>query len=195
VFEPSLRNDFINYDDPDYVTENEHVQKGFSWEGVRWAFSTTDASNWHPLTWLSHMADCQMFGLHSWGHHLTNVILHALNTCLVFLVLRSMTGALWRSLFVAGLFGLHPLHVQSVAWVAERKDVLSTLFFLLAIWAYAKYSSAQVSALKSRPASTLHALRYYALTLLLFALALMSKPMVVTLPFVLLLLDFWPLQR
>src|SRR6266446_5335633 len=134
VFESSLRNDFVNYDDPDYVTENDHVQQGLSWEGVRWAFSTTDASNWHPLTWLSHMADCQMFGLHSWGHHLTSIILHALNTCLLFLLLRRMTGALWRSMFVAGLFGLHPLHVQSVAWVAERKDVLSTFFFFLTLW-------------------------------------------------------------
>jgi tetratricopeptide (TPR) repeat protein len=198
AFAPSLRNDFVNYDDPDYVTENEHVQRGLSWEGARWAFSTTEASNWHPLTWLSHMADCQMFGLHSWGHHLTSAILHALNTCLVLLVLRRMTGALWRSLFVAALFGLHPLHVQSVAWVAERKDVLSTLFFLLTIWAYASYVTSvrcRVSSEERLSRCTFGALMSYALALVFFALALMSKPMVVTLPFVLLLLDYWPLQR
>src|SRR5262245_24717867 len=195
AFAGALRNDFVNYDDPDYVTENLRVQNGLSWENVQWAFSATEASNWHPLTWISHMADCQIFGLRSAGHHLTSVILHALNSGLLFLILQRMTGALWRSLLVAALFGLHPLHVQSVAWVAERKDVLSTLFFLLSIWAYAKYTKARASPQESSIASKGTKVCWYALTLLFFALGLMSKPMVVTLPFVLLLLDYWPLRR
>ena len=138
IFLPAVTHDFITYDDPAYVTENAHVKGGLTWENVRWAFQSTEASNWHPLTWLSHMADCQLFGLHPWGHHLTNVLLHALNAVLLFVVLRKMTGALWRSLFVAALFGVHPLHVESVAWVSERKDVLSTTFWMLVLWAYAR---------------------------------------------------------
>ncbi len=229
VFLPSLRNDFVNYDDPEYVTDNPHVQSGLSWEGIRWAFATNAASNWHPMTWLSHMADCQIFGQKSWGHHLTSVILHALNTGLLFLVLRGMTGALWRSMFVACLFGLHPLHVQSVAWVAERKDVLSALFWMLALWAYSRYAAekqkfgkpkaeiteginqrrltstatreGKASSSTPLPRSTdtekhpLPTSIFYILSLFCFALGLMSKPMVVTLPFVLLLLDYWPLKR
>jgi len=229
VFLPSLRNDFVNYDDPEYVTDNPHVQSGLSWEGIRWAFATNAASNWHPMTWLSHMADCQFFGKKSWGHHLTSVILHALNTGLLFLVLRGMTGTLWRSMFVACLFGLHPLHVQSVVWVAERKDVLSALFWMLTLWSYSRYAAekqkfgkqkaeipegtnqrqltsaatpeGKASSSTPLPRSTdaqkhsLPSCIFYLLSLFCFALGLMSKPMVVTLPFVLLLLDYWPLDR
>jgi tetratricopeptide (TPR) repeat protein len=195
AFSPSLRNDFINYDDDFYVTENIHVQRGLTWESAKWAFQSAAASNWHPLTWLSHMMDCEMFGLKPWGHHLTSVLFHGVNTVLVFLALRGLTWALWRSFIVAALFGLHPLHVESVAWVAERKDVLSAFFWLLTMWAYGKYagkfdvgrSTLDVRCSKSKI--------YYTLALLFFALGLMSKPMVVTLPCVLLLLDYWPLKR
>ena len=174
--------EFINLDDCDYVTENLHVQKGFSRESVVWAFTTTHAANWHPLTWLSHMLDCQLYDLDPRGHHLTNVFFHLLNTLLLFFLLKRMTGCIWRSGFVAALFALHPLHVESVAWVAERKDVLSTFFWMLTIWAYAWYVE--------RPQHI-----RYLLVLLAFAFGLMAKPMLVTLPFVLLLLDYWPLRR
>src|SRR6202044_3047470 len=152
------------------------------------AFRSTEASNWHPLTWISHMADCQVYGLHPWGHHLTNVLLHAANALLLFILLRGMTRAPWRSLFVAALFGLHPLHVESVAWIAERKDVLSTTFWMLTLWAYA------TRAQKIR-AHEAHATGWYLLALVFFAAGLMCKPMLVTLPCVLLLLDYWPLDR
>ena len=188
AFLPTVDNDFVTYDDPDYVTSQVMVQRGLSWEGVAWAFSTTDAANWHPLTWLSHMLDCQLFGPNAAGHHLTSLLLHALNTLLVFLILRAMTGAIWRSFFVAALFGLHPLRVESVAWVAERKDVLSTLFWMLTLGAYTGF----VRALKTRPAL---AAGFFLLALLTFAFGLLSKPMLVTLPLALLLLDYWPLQR
>ena len=173
---------FINYDDPFYVTKNVHVQKGLTGESVAWAFTATDAANWHPLTWLSHMLDVQLFGLDAGKHHLTSLVLHALNAVLLLLLLVRMTGALWRSAFVAALFALHPLHVESVAWIAERKDVLSTLFWLLTLAAWLAY----VKSKKVPP---------YALALALFALGLMAKPMLVTLPFTLLLLDYWPLRR
>jgi tetratricopeptide (TPR) repeat protein len=179
---------FITYDDPVYVTENAHVKGGLTWENVRWAFQSTEASNWHPLTWLSHMADVQAFGLRPWGHHLTSVLLHALNALLLFAALRRLTGALWRSLFVAALFGLHPLHVESVAWISERKDVLSTTFWMLVLWAYAERMERIRSGRPGAPA-------FYGVALAAFALGLMSKPMLVTLPCVLLLLDFWPLGR
>ena len=188
IFLRATADDFITYDDPVYVTKNVHVTGGLTWANVRWAFSSTEASNWHPLTWLSHMADCQLFGLHPWGHHLTNVLLHALNAVLLFVVLRRMTGAVWRSLFVAALFGLHPLHVESVAWVSERKDVLSTAFGLLVLWAYARRAEL---ARARRPGAWI----LYGWALLFFALGLMCKPMLVTLPCVLLLLDYWPLNR
>ena len=188
VYLRALTNDFVRYDDQVYVTENVHVQRGLTWESVKWAFCTPTVPYWHPVTMLSHMLDCELFGLKAWGHHLTNLLLHAANTLMVFLVLRRMTGAYWRSLFVAGLFGLHPMHVESVAWVAERKDVLSTLFWLLTLWAYARYT--RKSTVQS-PQSKV----FYGLSLLAFACGLMSKPMVVTLPFVLLLLDYWPLNR
>ncbi len=191
LFAPALSHDFISFDDPVYVTSNVDVQKGVTWENIGWAFCSTAGGNyWHPLTWLSHILDCQLFGLKPWGHHLTSLLFHALNTALLFLVLNGMTGAPGRSFFVAALFGLHPLHVESVAWVAERKDVLSTFFWMLTVFAYWKYvneSKAMKTAFKVKV--------YYGLALFWFALGLMSKPMLVTLPFVLLLLDFWPLRR
>ncbi|MDO9528887.1 MAG: tetratricopeptide repeat protein [Syntrophales bacterium] len=173
---------FVNYDDIKYVTENRHVQAGLTLKSVKWAFTATHASNWHPLTWLSHMADCQIYGLNPRGHHLTNVLFHILNSILLFIILRRITGSLWKSAFVAALFALHPLHVESVAWVAERKDVLSTFFWMLTMGSYIWYVE--------RPGTS-----RYLLVLLLFILGLMAKPMLVTLPFVLLLLDYWPLGR
>ncbi len=179
----SVRNhEFVNYDDGLYVTKNRNVQAGLTWDGIKWAFTTTHASNWHPLTWLSHMLDYEIYGPKPGGHHLSSLLFHAANTLLLFLVLSKMTGAPWRSGFVAALFGLHPLHVESVAWVAERKDVLSTFFWLLTMWTYARYAE--------RPG-----LSRYLLVLLFFAFGLMSTPMLVTLPFVMLLLDYWPLNR
>jgi len=174
--------EFVNYDDDYYISDNSHVQQGLTGDSIIWAFTATHIANWHPLTWLSHMLDCQLYGMNPTGHHLTNVFFHLVNTLLLFLVLKWMTGALWRSGFVAALFALHPLHVESVAWVAERKDVLSTLFWMLTMWAYLGYTK--------RPG-----VKRYLLILLFFALGLMAKPMLVTLPFVLLLLDYWPLGR
>jgi hypothetical protein len=137
---PVLHNDFINYDDTDYVTQNVHVLSGLTWDNIGWAFRTGFSSNWHPLTWISHMLDVQLFGLEPRWHHLMNLLFHVANTLLLFLMLKRMTGAQWRSAFVAALFALHPLHVESVAWAAERKDVLSTFFFLLTLIAYARYA-------------------------------------------------------
>ncbi len=188
VFLPAILGGFIGLDDPFYVTLNFHVRSGFSRENLVWAFSNVEASNWHPVTWLSHMLDCELFGLDPRGHHLTSIVIHALNAVLVFLLFHRMTGALWRSLLLAALFGLHPFRVESVAWIAERKDVLSALFWLLTLLAYTKYSEA---ARGESPRPKL----FYALSLAFFLLGLMSKPMVVTQPFVLLLLDYWPLRR
>jgi protein O-mannosyl-transferase len=182
VYASAWHHGFVNYDDDDYVTTNPVVLRGLTWHGVAWAFTTGYAVNWHPLTWLSHMLDVQLYGLDPGLHHLTNLLFHIVNTLLLFGLLHRMTRALGRSAFVAGLFAVHPLHVESVAWVAERKDVLSTLFWMLTLWAYVGYVK--------RPG-----LRKYAVVLLLFALGLMAKQMLVTLPFVLLLLDFWPLGR
>ena len=175
-------NDFVHYDDGVYVTENTHVHKGVTFDGLTWAFTSSHASNWHPLTWISHMIDCQLYGLNPRGHHITSLLFHVANTLLLLLILVRMTGALWQSSFVAALFALHPLHVESVAWVAERKDVLSTFFMMLTVWAYILY-------VKKRE------VRRYLLVVLFFVLGLMSKPMLVTLPFILLMLDFWPLGR
>ncbi|MEI2722198.1 MAG: hypothetical protein V9H26_01270 [Verrucomicrobiota bacterium] len=141
---PVLENDFINYDDPDYVTANEVVKRGLTWNGVQWAFATGHASNWHPVTWLSHMLDVSWFGLRPAGHHATNLFLHVANTLLLWRLLLRMTGSLWRSALVAGLFALHPLHVESVAWVAERKDVLSTFFGLLTLLAYVRFAQCKI---------------------------------------------------
>ena len=190
AFLPATDNDFVNYDDPDYVTSNLTVQRGLTFAGVHWAFTSTEAANWHPLTWLSHITDVQLFGANPAGHHLTSILIHALTTTLVFGVLRLMTGRTWESLFTAALFGLHPLRAESVAWVSERKDVLSIFFWVLTMWAYAKY----VLGAKEKPQRFFLSPRYW-LMLVFFALGLMSKPMLVTLPFALLLLDFWPLRR
>ena len=202
LYWPATGHDFVNYDDPSYVTANPHVQGGLSWEGVRWAFSNPVCCNWHPLTVLSHMLDCQVFGLKPWGHHLTNVLLHAFNAVLVFVLLQQMTGARWRSLLVAALFAVHPLRVESVAWVAERKDVLSGFFGLLALIFYARYAC-QRSIVEGREPKALPlpapgpwpAAFDYVLGLFFLGLGLMSKPMLVTWPFVMLLLDYWPLGR
>ena len=182
AFWPLLGCDFINYDDPLYVTENLHVQRGLSRELVAWAFTTTYAANWHPLTWLSHGLDWSLFGGAPAGHHGVSLALHAANTALLFLLFAQMTGRIWRSALVAALFGLHPLHVESVAWVAERKDVLSTCLWFATTLAYVGYAR--------RPG-----VRRYLLVVLGYALGLMAKPMLVTLPFTLLLLDYWPLAR
>jgi tetratricopeptide (TPR) repeat protein len=182
VFSGAMRCGFVDYDDPIYVTSNAEVQHGLTRAGAAWAFQTSDASNWHPLTWLSHMADVQFYGMNPAGHHLTSVLFHAANAALLFIILNAMTGAFWRSAIVAALFALHPLRVESVAWISERKDVLSTFFWLLAVWGYFKFCVSHWKA-------------WYVAALVLFACGLMSKPMVVTLPFILLLLDFWPLKR
>ena len=240
VFLPVARQGFVNYDDSDYVTENSHVLGGLNWANIVWAFTTGHASNWHPLTWLSHMLDCQLFGNQAGPQHLVSVGFHVANALLLFLLLRRMTGALWRSVLVAALFALHPLHVESVAWASERKDVLSGFFFLLTIGAYVRYVERRGASrggggkggveekpegrrpkTERRPkpdirnaksvggstaphseaarggsrATRLPASAFYLAALGLFALGLMSKPMLVTLPFVLLLLDYWPLQR
>lgn len=232
AFAPILSNAFVNYDDPDYVTTNAHVQHGLNWASLAWAFRSSEHGNWHPLTWLTHTLECQVFGLKPWGHHLTSLLLHALNTCLVFVLFKRMTGAMWRSFMVAALFGLHPLRVESVAWVAEQKDVLSAAFGLLALWAYTRYAqrvhgpqsavhrpqprnlSSESADHQSREKGRSEARRgakfqisdfrfqirnsgwfYYLLALLLYAFSLMSKPMLVTMPFILLLLDYWPLGR
>jgi tetratricopeptide (TPR) repeat protein len=246
IYWPVLRFDFVNYDDDKYVTANPHVLAGLTKQSVAWAFQTTDANFWHPITWLSHALDCQLYGTKPAGHHLTNLGLHLANTLLLFLLFKRMTGTLWRSAFVAVLFATHPLHVESVAWVAERKDVLSAFFGLLCLWAYVAYvsggkaeaageesqirdaksevrkrraadrkqqsdsggkssrgggrgpgNSVTQHAARSTPSSALHPLSSFAYlsALALFALSLMSKPMLVTLPFLLLLLDYWPLRR
>jgi hypothetical protein len=194
VFGQTLGHEFVNYDDGLYVYENPVVVRGLSLKGIEWAFTHTVASNWHPLTMMSHMLDCQLYGLSPGGHHLTNILLHTAAVIVLFLVLRRMTGFLWRAAFVAAVFAIHPLRVESVAWVAERKDVLSGLFFMLTLWAYTRYAQKQSSLGSPAPAVWFRSFDYY-LVLLLFALGLMSKPMLVTLPFVLLLLDRWPLGR
>ena len=182
VFGQTLAHDFVNFDDHVYVYENPLIIRGLSTEGIIGAFTHTHARNWHPLTTVSHMLDCQLYGLSAGGHHLTNVILHTISVLLLFLVLKQMTGALWQSAFVAILFAIHPLHVESVVWIAERKDVLSAVFFMLTLGAYARYTRSPSPA-------------RYLVVALVFACGLMSKPMLVTLPFVLLLLDYWPLAR
>ena len=199
VYWPVMSCDFVNYDDPDYFSSNTHVQAGLTSDNVVWAFCTGYAGNWHPLTWLSLMLDQELSGPGPAGPHVTNLLFHLANTVLLFLLLRRLTAATWRSAFVAALFALHPLHVESVAWISERKDVLSMFFGLLALIAYTRYVTGdkwQVT--RSHPASspvTRHPSLFYGLALLFFALGLMSKPMLVTLPFLMLLLDYWPLER
>jgi len=174
--------EFINFDDDLYITNNLNVQAGLTSESVEWAFTTFTLGNWFPVTWFSHMLDYQLYGLHAKGHHLTSLFFHITNSLLLFLILFRMTGAIWQSAFVAAMFAFHPLNVESVAWVSERKNVLSTLFWLMTMWAYIHY--AEKPTIKS-----------YGLVFLFFTLGLMSKSMLVTLPFVLLLLDYWPLER
>jgi len=174
--------EFVNYDDDGHVTANPYVQDGPTWESLKWAFTTTETGIRHPLTWMAHMLACRFSGLDPRGHHLTSLFLHILNAMLLFFILLRLTGAAWRSAFVAALFALHPLHVESVAWVSELKDVLSTFFFMLTLWAYAGYVESPN-------------LRRYLTVVVVYILGLLSKPMLVTLPFVLLLLDYWPLGR
>lgn len=188
VYLPAAHHPFTLYDDSDYVTENPMVQNGLTWAGVKWAFTTWHASNWHPVTWISHMADCQAAGLNPSVPHSVNLLLHAANAALLFALLLRLTGWIWPAAFTAALFAWHPLHVESVAWIAERKDVLSTFFALLTLLAYTKF--AELSKTQSPKARV-----FYVWTLACFALGLMAKPMVVTLPCVMMLLDFWPLNR
>ncbi len=196
--------DFINYDDPLYITDNIHVKSGITIGSIRWAFTTGHSANWHPLTWMSHMLDVQLFGLKPRWHHLINLLFHSTNTLLLFFVYHRMTKAPWKSAFLAALFALHPLHVESVAWVAERKDVLSTFFWMLTIGAYIHYVEHRTEDGRRRtedvekwtgilriPSSVI----CYSAVLIFFVLGLMAKPMLVSLPFVLLFLDYWPLQR
>ena len=190
LYWPVLQCRFVNYDDDRYVTANPQVQQGLTLENLGWAFAHPVADNWHPLTVISHMLACQIFALNPWGHHLLNLLLHAGNAALVFIWLRRLTGAVWRSFFVAALFAVHPLRVESVAWIAERKDVLSGCFGLMGLLAYTRYAQSQ----KGRGPSFLRSGHYW-LACLWLAMGLMSKPMLVTWPFVMLLLDYWPLER
>jgi tetratricopeptide (TPR) repeat protein len=234
LYWPAVRSRFVVIDDDLYILDNPGVKRGVDLAGLKWAFTTTYAANWHPLTWISHQLDYSLWGTFAGGHHLTSILIHALNTLLLYLLLKRLTGSVWLSFMVAALFGWHPMHVESVAWIAERKDVLSTFFFLLTIGAYARYAQPKDESPKSKvqspklegeglfqvqgpnskiatprpspgihpPASPTHsALRtphpalHYLLALVFFAMGLMSKPMLVSLPFVLLLLDYWPLRR
>jgi len=173
---------FIGYDDESYVKNNTHVASGITGQNIIWAFTFVEEANWHPVTWLSHMADVQFYGMYPRGHHLTNVVIHTLSSLLLLLLLFRVTGSLWQSSFVAALFALHPLHVESVAWVAERKDVLSAFSWFLTLLFYSEYVAKQRTAL-------------YILALISFVVGLMCKPMLVTLPIVMLLMDYWPLDR
>lgn len=183
VFGQTIHHDFVNIDDGAYVYKNPRVTGGLTVNSVIWAFTHSHAANWHPLTWISHMLDCQLYGLNPGGHHLTNVLIHSFNVIMVFVVLRAMTGSFWRSGFTAALFSIHPLRIESVAWISERKDLLSGAFFLLTVWAYTKYVRNGRS------------VRHYAWVVVFFALGLLSKPMLVTAPLILLLIDYWPLGR
>jgi tetratricopeptide (TPR) repeat protein len=203
VFLPAGWFGFVNFDDTDYVTNNNFVKNGLTVADIRWAITTFHACNWHPLTWISHMTDCALFGLNPGAQHCVNVLFHAINVALLFTLLRRLTNLIWPSALVAALFAWHPLHVESVAWISERKDVLSTFFALLALLSYVRYAQKQsrVESRESRTSTANPALGPrpstldYSFALIFFALGLMSKPMLVTLPFVMLLLDFWPLQR
>ena len=222
VYWPVLHNGFVNYDDNCYIVQNREIQAGVTWQGLAWAFGRLhgDSTYWHPLTWVSHMVDCQLFGLKPAGHHLVSVLFHALNSVLVFLLFKRLTGAFWRSALLAAFFALHPLQVDSVAWVAERKNLLSAMFFLLTVWAYSRFAETRKpktegqglkpeirepksegnpkTEIRSQPHGsriTDHSSRFYLLALLFFACGLMCKPVLVTLPCVLLLLDYWPLRR
>lgn len=203
---PLLHTDFLRYDDSTYVTNNRVVQNGLTWDGIKWAFTTSRGGFWHPLTWLSHMLDCELFGLNSAAQHYVNALFHTANTILLLLLFFRLTGALWPSALVAGLFAWHPLHVESVAWLSERKDVLSTFFGMLTLLAYARYAQTESSkqpspdsgatpAAVGQPGRLEHRTLYFLLAVIFYVLGLMAKPMLVTLPFVMLLLDYWPLRR
>ncbi|MEP6904068.1 MAG: tetratricopeptide repeat protein [Actinomycetota bacterium] len=220
IYAQTIGFDFINLDDDIYVYENPFVSRGFNFTNFKWALTAFHAANWHPLTWISHALDASFFGLNAGGHHAVNLIFHIINSTLLFVVVNKLTNAFWKSAIVAALFAVHPAHVESVAWIAERKDVLSTLFWLLTTWAYLRYTEERVESQESRVESQneletnkydestksknkkngstsdfRHSTKYYILTILLFALGLMAKPMLVTLPFVLLLIDYWALER
>jgi Tfp pilus assembly protein PilF len=196
LYWPITHHPFIIFDDEQYISANPNVTSGLNGTNFVWAFTTGDQANWHPLTWLSHQMDCTLFGVNAGAHHFVNLLYHVANTLLLFVFLRSATGALWRSAFVAALFAWHPMHVESVAWAAERKDVLSTFFWMLTLLAYLRYArSAAAGPLAPSPRGAWHPAFYYIVALIFCACGLMSKPMVVTLPFVLLLLDLWPLNR
>ena len=182
IYLPVLHDGFVNFDDDDYVTNNRAVKNGVTWPAIKWAFTSFHSANWHPVTWLSHMTDCELFGLNPAAHHFVNALIHSANAMLLFILLLRLTSLIWPSLIVAALFAWHPLHVESVAWISERKDVLSTFFALLTLLSYVKYTKENCR-------------RSFWFALVFFALSLMAKPMFVTLPFVLLLLDFWPLKR
>jgi tetratricopeptide (TPR) repeat protein len=195
LYWPILHHPFIHFDDDEYIIGNPHVNSGLSATNFVWAFTTSDQANWHPLTWLSHQADCSLFGLNAGAHHLMNLLYHVANTLLLFVFLRRATGALWRSAMVAALFAWHPMHVESVAWASERKDVLSTLFWLLSMLAYLRYARNVPGETPTAERSRRREIISYVAALVFCACGLMSKPMVVTLPCVLLLLDLWPLNR
>src|SRR6266446_7410389 len=182
VFGQTVHHQFINYDDPLYVYDNAHVRAGLSWHGIAWAFTHVHSQNWHPLTTMSHMLDCQLFGVNPGAHHLVNVFFHSIAAVLLFILLAQITNSIWAGAFVAAVFAIHPLRVESVAWIAERKDVLSGVFFMLTLLAYFRWTRKQT-------------VGRYLVVVFVFACGLMSKPMLVTLPFVLLLLDYWPLDR
>jgi Flp pilus assembly protein TadD len=199
VYWPARQCGFLGFDDPGYYSENVHVLGGFTWNNVVWSFTSGEAANWHPLTWLSHMLDAEIFGNNPGGPHLVNLLFHAANVVLLFLLLHRLTAATWRSALVAALFALHPLHVESVAWIAERKDLLCAFFVLLALLAYARHVTGDkwrvTSGMAASSLVTRHSSPFYFTALVFFACGLMSKPMAVTLPFLLLLLDWWPLRR
>src|SRR5215470_5415579 len=182
VFWDVTSHPFVNYDDNYYVTDCVQVQQGLTWASLAWAFKTTTTGNWIPLAWLTHILDYQVYGLNAGGHHFNSLLIHAVNSVLLYLLLNRLTRALWRSALVAVLFAVHPLSVESVAWIAERKNILCTSFWILAIWAYSWYARSP-------------GWKRYVVTLLIFGLGLLAKSMVVTMPFVLLLLDYWPLGR
>src|SRR5437660_12771589 len=184
AFGRALNHGFVGYDDQNYVLRSPRVTNGLTLGSIQWAFTHVHASNWHPLTTISNMLDCQLYGLQPWGHHFTNILLHAAAAILLFFALRKLTGALWPSLLVAAVFAIHPLRVESVAWVSERKDVLSGVFFMLTLLAYGRYARGNGAPYF-----------WYLTVAILFALGLMCKPTLVTVPFVLLLLDYWPLGR
>jgi len=195
LYWPARNYEFNNFDDAQYITKNPRVQNGLTLQSIGWAFTSGYGGNWHPLTWISHLLDIQLFGLNAGGHHVTNLLFHMANTLLLFLLLQAWTGSVWRSAFVAGLFAWHPMHVESVAWIAERKDVLSAFFWLLTMFAYGRYVEARHPSVGLESPKPVRVWSRYLLTLAFFGAGLLSKPMLVSLPLILLLMDYWPLQR